>query len=314
MFAPADPPELFIDNCLAAGLYIAATAYGRDARALAPALWFFGLQPPDFGPRQGDLIIDICAPELFSAMARHCGLNAHWEQLDADNLGSAIRIELAAGRPICVMIDTGQCHWSPKFRKDVSEHMLVIDRQLGSDRFRVVDTISDRPEEIDLDRILETFRTNPKIAGRCVVFAENGDSAPWQSHQSIYGNGAFGSRRAETGADMRRFADALRNADPALERGAFHSETAVPLYYRTAFLSNGREAFAKVLDGMDARSTPLAREIAAMGRAWIIVRAEIMVICERGKGDFSGVADRIAALADRESDAIARFTELMDWR
>lgn len=313
-FALSQPPGLFIDNCLAAGLYIAATAYGGDARALVPALWFFDLQPPDFGPRQGDLLVDICAPELFAALARHCGLKARWEQHSAEDLGPAIQTELAAGRPIGVLIDTGQCHWSPKFCKDVSEHMLVIDRQVAAGRFRVVDTISDRPEEIGLDRLLETFRTNSRIAGRCVVLAEGGATEPWQGSQSIYGNGAFEARRAEMGAAMLRFAEALRDADPAFERGAFHSETAVPLYYRTAFLSNGREALARTLDSIGDSFAPLAEEVAALGRAWTVIRAEIMVTSERSKGDYRRVADRIAGMAKRETDAIALLSALMDWR
>lgn len=313
MFAPCRPPRLFVDNCLAAGLCIIAKAHTGAFDGLIPSLWFFGLQPEGFGERAGDLVVDICEEELFGAFARHYGLDATWARYETGTLGPAIEAELDAGRPVGVMIDTGQCPWSPKYRKDVSEHMLVVDRRLDTGLFRSVDTISDRPEAIALDAIRATFRTNPKISGKLLRVAPAGQTTPWFAPDGIYGTGRFAARRSGMAAAIRGFAARLREADPGVERGRFRSETAVPIYYRPAFLSNGRAALAETLKARCDDGRALAEEIAALGAAWTRVRAQIMVICERRKGTFGTVADQIDRLADREAAAVARMSDRMGW-
>jgi hypothetical protein len=318
MFATCVPPRLFIDNCLAAALCIVAEAHAGEYDGMIPGLWFFGLQPGNFGPRLGDLIIDICEVELFEAFRCHYGLTATWHRCDDPaEVRQVMHQELVHGRPAGVMIDTGQCSWSPKFRKDVGEHMLIVDRALPDSRYRCVDTISSKPEAIGLESIAATFATNPKIAGKVLLFAKSGRAAgPWQAANGVYGGGGFQTRRAGVARDIRAFAKRLRDADLGFERGSFHAPAAVPIYYRPAFLSNGREALANTLARLGGPCEPLAQDIAALSNSWSQIRAQIMVACERKTGGgelLAGVAEQIDRLANRENAALDRMADLFGW-
>jgi hypothetical protein len=318
MFNDCVPPRLFIDNCLAASLCIAAEAHVGEYGGMIPALWFFGLQPENFGPRLGDLIVDICAVELFEAFRCHYGLTATWYQCnDAAELRRVLLQELAQGRPAGVMVDTGQCGWSPKFRRDVGEHMLVVDRVLNDGHYRCVDTISSTPEAIGLKAIAASFVTNPKIAGKLLLFSESDSShCPWQAADGVYGGGRFRERRASAAQDIQTFAERLRAANPGFERGSFYSATAVPIYYRLAFLSNGREVLATTLAQLGGLYEPLSEEIAALSNSWSHIRWQIMVACERktsGAKLLERVAEQIDRLATREVVALDRMADLFGW-
>lgn len=318
---PVAPLSHVVDNCFLAALAIIARAVRGQHEAVLSSLWFFDLIGDERGPRLGDRIVDLVEAHAASVLETVYEIRYAWgRSAGFGELQGVIEASLVVGRPIGVMINTGYCPWSPKYQKDLGQHMIIVIGRRNSG-YSCVDSISSNVEYIDDATLSLGCTTNSRISGRYLRcdFAAGVASDPYERLTMLYGSGAFTAARRGMVERIRQFASLLMDANLSSEVSGCKTLEAVPLLYRMAFVADGRINFARFLRyfehaGAEPSVRGLAEQLDGLGKLWLTARNLLVRAAFSDEGRAARTVDGVMAeIARAEERALECLQESLGW-